>query len=310
MDTYKECVIRCKSSNDQIACYAKTYEDLLSAGTSVEEALNLLGIMNPCCRIAMMNPTIVAFNMENREVIEGFKSVEAANEDDAQNESMSRPIFSRCMGTITPGLQPCVGTVVPISTTTTTTTTAPVVNVMAGIRLKPAQTTTPSRLGIQTSGRIQPTEINTMQTTTTMLSRSQQVAPINTMQTTTTIPSRSNIQTIGLSQPSVQTQPIQLFIQQPTSQIASPEIIPPTLAAPILIAPIIPGIGLEGEKVPIGLGIDVDKVVSSEFQEPTTVGIPTINHNPLIQNPTTYVGSVGNKAIRVEVLTGRTYLAQ
>lgn len=106
METYKEYPIRCKTCNEQLACFADDYEGLLDTGLTPEEALNELGITDYCSRISMMAPTIVAFNMENREVIEGFKSVDAANEIDAQNESTSRPVFNPCMGVQTGLPQP------------------------------------------------------------------------------------------------------------------------------------------------------------------------------------------------------------
>lgn len=98
METYEEYPVRCKTCNEQLACFSSDYNALLQAGLTQEEALNQLNIMNYCSRIAMMNPTIVAFNMENREVIEGFKNVDAATEEDAQRESTSRPVFSSCIG--------------------------------------------------------------------------------------------------------------------------------------------------------------------------------------------------------------------
>jgi len=106
MESYREYPIRCKTCYEQLSCFANDYEDLLDTGLSEEEALNNLGIMACCSRIAMVNPTIVAFNMENREVIEGFKSVETANDDAAQNESMARPVFNPCMGTNITGIIP------------------------------------------------------------------------------------------------------------------------------------------------------------------------------------------------------------
>jgi DNA-directed RNA polymerase subunit N (RpoN/RPB10) len=149
MDTYKEYVIRCKTCNEQIACFASDYEALLSAGASVEEALNELGIMEYCSRIAMMNPTIVAFNMENRAVIEGFKSVDAVLDTDAQEESTSQPIFSACLGagTLNPAINPLA---------------APQLlqNTMPGIRTQPNApgqlTGRPQLPGIQTLGQIRP----------------------------------------------------------------------------------------------------------------------------------------------------------
>ena len=109
METYEEYPIRCKTCNEQIACFAADYEVLLEAGSSPEEALNQLGITDYCSRMAFLAPTFVAFNMENREVIEGFKSVEAATEADAHHESIARPSFSPCLGaqpTPAPGVQP------------------------------------------------------------------------------------------------------------------------------------------------------------------------------------------------------------
>jgi DNA-directed RNA polymerase subunit N (RpoN/RPB10) len=100
MDTYKEYPIRCYTCNEQLACHAENYEQLLSTGVSIEDTLNMLSITNWCSRIAMQNPTIVAFNMENREVIEGFKSVENADVNNAQISSQFTPIFSSCLGEI------------------------------------------------------------------------------------------------------------------------------------------------------------------------------------------------------------------
>jgi len=70
-----------------------------AAGYTEEEALNELDIMDICCRIAMKCPTIVHFDVENRLVIEGFKSVDAAVDDD-QNmfvDLSSPAIFSACL---------------------------------------------------------------------------------------------------------------------------------------------------------------------------------------------------------------------
>ena len=108
MDTYKEYVIRCKTCNEPLACYGADYQALLDAGSTVEDALNELGIIDYCSRNAMMNPTIVAFNMENRAVIEGFKSVDAVTEDETQEESTSQPIFSSCLGAgnLNPNINP------------------------------------------------------------------------------------------------------------------------------------------------------------------------------------------------------------
>ena len=98
MDFYKEYPIRCKTCGAQLACFAADYELSLERGESIENALNDLNIDDYCCRQSMMNPPIVTYNMENREVIEGFKSVEAVDETEIQKESTSEPMFSSCIG--------------------------------------------------------------------------------------------------------------------------------------------------------------------------------------------------------------------
>ena len=98
MDTYKEYPIRCKTCNEQIAAFSGLYEDLLGTGLSREEALNELGISNWCSRIAMMNPTVVNFNMENREVIEGHKNVDVITDPAPYlTDPTSRPSFPACL---------------------------------------------------------------------------------------------------------------------------------------------------------------------------------------------------------------------
>jgi DNA-directed RNA polymerase subunit N (RpoN/RPB10) len=81
MDYYKEYPVRCKTCNEQIACFSEEYELYLEQGLSEESALNKLGLMNPCSRIAMLQPVIVFHNMENRDIIEGTKMVEGVDLD-------------------------------------------------------------------------------------------------------------------------------------------------------------------------------------------------------------------------------------
>ena len=232
MEYYNEYPIRCKSCNEQLSCYSTDFEAYLDAGNSIEEALNYLNIMNPCSRIAMANPTIVSFNMENREVIEGFKSVDAADESEAHNESTSQPVFSSCLGN-----------------------TAPIQSV------KPVINFLPSNL----SPTISPTQPQPL------------VRPLKT-----------GIQTISLMKASP---------NSPGPVI--PQIIPTT------VQPIIHGIEFNNE-TPIGVGIPVSIQEPKKFEEPTLVGIPIINHDPTIAQPTIFVGH--DKFVRV--LNGRTYLAR
>lgn len=85
MNSYREYPIRCKSCNEQLACYSDEYENLVreyaeggnvTEKHAIEKALNKLGIMSPCSRINMMNPIIITFNNENRELIEGLRNVD------------------------------------------------------------------------------------------------------------------------------------------------------------------------------------------------------------------------------------------
>lgn len=86
MNSYRAYPIRCKTCNNQIACYAMDYENLIrnvfakdsdiNKTHAIEKSLNQLGLMSSCCRISMMNPTIETFNMENRELIEGIRHVD------------------------------------------------------------------------------------------------------------------------------------------------------------------------------------------------------------------------------------------
>ena len=153
MATYDEYPIRCKTCNEQIACHANAYLDLLRSDLSKEEALNQLGIMAPCSRIAMTHPTTVFFDMENRQVVEGFIDVVEAREETAKNESHANPIFSKCIGAgnLAPvtglqvgqpkiiGMAPAVPVAIPVVKPTTLQIVPPTkTNVLA---LKPVQPT-------------------------------------------------------------------------------------------------------------------------------------------------------------------------
>lgn len=81
MYSYREYHIKCKSCNEQLACYSEEYESLVKEHSSHEKALNILGIMEPCSRYNMMNPTIKLFNKENRQLIEGIKGIEEVDKN-------------------------------------------------------------------------------------------------------------------------------------------------------------------------------------------------------------------------------------
>lgn len=96
MDAYNEYMVKCWTCNDLLSCFAADYEAMVANGTTTEEALNNLGLTEPCCRALMLNPVVVTFNMENREVINGLKSVDAADYPDARPVKGSNPIFTHC----------------------------------------------------------------------------------------------------------------------------------------------------------------------------------------------------------------------
>lgn len=97
MEYYKEYSIRCMTCNEPIACFSTMYEEMLASGVSGEEALDNLGIEEPCSRIAMMNPTIVTFNMENREIIEGLKDLQLGDQPDPYLINDFNPVFNACL---------------------------------------------------------------------------------------------------------------------------------------------------------------------------------------------------------------------
>jgi len=244
METYKEYPIRCKTCNEQIACFAEEYENLVDSGLTIEETLNTMDIMHPCSRQAFMNPVTVNFNMENREVIEGFKTVDTVTDEDIQKESTSRPVFTACLG-------------------------------------DPLVTKAPLIIGVKT--------VPTVQT------RVQAAAVVPT----TRLQIGAGLQTIQRAQPTVQT----TQKDTPKTNIFNiGQIVPVDVIAPIISRM---ELGLEmqpvGEGIPINFNFDV-----GEFVEPTIVGVPTINNNPLIPLEKQYVGA-GKYS---QILNGRTYLAQ
>jgi DNA-directed RNA polymerase subunit N (RpoN/RPB10) len=97
MEYYKEYSIRCKSCNEQIACFVPDFESLKSTGMTEEEALNEIGITETCSRIAFIHPTYVFHNMENRELIEGFKTVDNIETSNPNNSSFLQPYFNPCL---------------------------------------------------------------------------------------------------------------------------------------------------------------------------------------------------------------------
>jgi DNA-directed RNA polymerase subunit N (RpoN/RPB10) len=93
--SYDEYPILCYSCFDPIACRAAAYNERVHGGLTQEEALNSMGLMDPCCRIMMMNPSPVPFNMENRAAIEGLIPVEEAEDVTFNQLSMLNTGFKK-----------------------------------------------------------------------------------------------------------------------------------------------------------------------------------------------------------------------
>ena len=114
-------------------------------------------------------------------------------------------------------------------------------------------------------------------------------APVLTQQRTV-----SGIQTISLMQPSIQrTQQTFGLPKEPIQQ-----------EQPLLVQPILP----IDDTLPIGIGIPINVPIpnTENFIEPVQVGVPTINNDPGVVEPTISVGA--GKLVRV--LNGRTHLAR
>lgn len=355
MQTYKEYPIRCKTCGEQIAAFAPQYEELLrvivqedriaqmealegaeqpTIGTLnhplnelniAEKALNRLGITEWCSRSAMLNPTFVRFNMENRAVIEGIENVDAAVEADAQKESEIQPIFASCKGpntnlqftsnqalppkAIHAALPASVQAILPIPeapqpaisvalpTTPGILPTAPI-GLLSGLVPMTQTRTTPNAPGV-TTGML-PTALPGLvprPPTTFQVAQPQQI-------------SRPGLQTIELQRPVTRVEaPVsvaglnQLMAIKPLEAIEGLPEIQTTLPSPSnqplgAIAPI-EAINLETGTTNTGL------ISTAAFQEPVMVGVPTINAS---QHPTSII-NVGAGA-QVIVLTGRTYLAE
>ena len=91
MDYYYEYPIRCKTCNEQIACYSEDFKNYLEATNNVELALDYVGITNWCSRIAMITPIKIKYNLENRALVLGLTTVET---DEIPNEENIKFIFN------------------------------------------------------------------------------------------------------------------------------------------------------------------------------------------------------------------------
>ena len=62
MQKYKDYMVRCYSCSKPINHLASEYEGHIKRGETVGDALDIIGLVRPCCREKMMNPPIVYIN--------------------------------------------------------------------------------------------------------------------------------------------------------------------------------------------------------------------------------------------------------
>ncbi len=322
MDMYLEYVIRCKTCDGIIAGLSRDYNAMISSNYSKEEALTALGLTDYCCRNAMKNPTKVPFNMENRRVIEGFETVSDATQPDVQLESKGQPIFHSCMSSIFPrslnqtptnqnpltqrvpamGLlgpmsRPGLGTPQPGSGAPQSTSLQPGLGSLSLGLGAPRPTSLQPGLGAPRPTSLQPG---------LGAPRPTSLQPgLGSLQPTSLQPGLGSLQPTSLQPGLGSLQPTSL---QPGLGSLQPTSLQPGLGSRLLIQPVlapsqmVPDISLDHEL----LSIPVRVTETTEFKEPTAVGVPVINSNPSIPRTTIYVGY----KMRCEVLNGRTYLAQ
>lgn len=301
MDSYKEYPVRCRTCNEQIACFAADYEELLETGMSIEEALNNLGIMRYCSRIAMMSPTIVTFDMENRDLIEGLKGIDAVEGPDPRGPSGGNAIFQSCVPTKAEEIIPRRPTVqLPV-------TRAPV----QPVQRVPAQPVTQLPQPISLPGIPVPTK----QPESQLLPAYQAGTPNLTVQQPFLPPPAVKLpltnQPLPLGPPQ---QRSVLPIPLPGVSKAAPPVLTdhPAAAAPITVPVGGLTLGVRPVNPPVeeikalGQGIIIDVPGAQEFKYPDTVGVPTINEDPTKERQRVYVGA----GKYTYVLNGRTYVAR
>lgn len=103
MDTYELHPIRCFTCGNQIQARAEAFAYYARLMGSMEEAVNALGLMEPCCRMALMVPTIINFNMENRRLVETLRSDGFLNQKMTPKENAAISVFGSCMTGNIPG---------------------------------------------------------------------------------------------------------------------------------------------------------------------------------------------------------------
>jgi DNA-directed RNA polymerase subunit N (RpoN/RPB10) len=98
-DYYYEYPIRCKTCNSEIGSKSIIYNQRLEDGMAKEDIFNMLSLDKWCCRHALMFPTTIWFNIEKREIIEGYKSVDSVTLSDltyVKNSSLVPSFGKKC----------------------------------------------------------------------------------------------------------------------------------------------------------------------------------------------------------------------
>lgn len=251
--SYREYPIRCKSCNQQIACLSKDYESMVQGGTSIEDALDALGLIDGCSRSAMMNPPIVPFNVESREAIEGYKAVNNITEDDFFKERDvmgANPMFNTCIK-----------------------------DTNVSLLINRNLVNSPSLLSQSFQRTSQPPQQLTLPPTQTPTGQTLLQATIARQQFAAQNLTRSSLSTISNLAPRqiTTTKEIQKTIELPTAEQDINQ------SAKALFLDIV-------TEINPGAGVKINQE-QNEFKEPTVVGIPTINPNTSFTQTKVYVGA-------------------
>ena len=271
----KEYPIRCKSCNEQLACYAEEYE-ILAKEFDPEKALNILQIMEPCSRLNMMNPMIILNIKENRNLIEGLEDIDVI---DKFSENLS---FQKCEYRSANSNYNLSKKKQEIKSEKDLTQKLPITNV-TGKQIIQKQTYLPS---INT---IRPTLVspNVRSGVTVSLTKTSPIIPSN--KPLVIIPKQPS----SIMSPAQQ---VRASIMSPAQQVRAS--INSNLLDPIQIEP---DQETENDFVKIRKSVEEKE---KEFQYPTVVGIPTIN--PSSENTKIHISG----KYYAEVLSGRTYICR
>ena len=92
---YNEYPVLCMGCFEPVASRVKEFHDLLNTGKTNKEALDEMEIFEECTRTAFMNPSIVFFNVENQNMIDGKVPINEYLETPVKTDVANKPIEIR-----------------------------------------------------------------------------------------------------------------------------------------------------------------------------------------------------------------------